>query len=136
MFYYTAFGFNIASELEFPELFISKKHIDVDVHIKMGIAPKFLEDGVTTNPELWVTPDRYLIHFKEVAWYYAENGNLIIIDPFENADAKSPPSWKVEFFHFVNEFDGTIRRAYDDIGIRWNRSFRIAEKGKDKSPKK
>jgi len=89
MFYYTAFGFNIASELEFPELFISKKHIDVDVHIKMGIAPKFLEDGVTTNPELWVTPDRYLIHFKEVAWYYAENGNLIIIDPFENADAKS-----------------------------------------------
>jgi hypothetical protein len=77
MFYYTAFGFNIATELEFPELFISKNHIDIDVHIKVGIAPKFLEDGVTTNPELWVTPDRYLIHFKEVAWYYSENAKSL-----------------------------------------------------------
>jgi hypothetical protein len=89
MFYYTAFGFNIASEIEFPELFINKKSTITDVHIRLGESPKFLKDGITGSPELWLTSNQYLVHFKEVAWYYAEKGNLIIIEPYQNADEKN-----------------------------------------------
>ncbi len=89
MFYYTAFGFNIASEIEFPELFINNKSTTADVHIQLGSSPKFLKDGATEDPNLWITPGKYLIHFKDVSWYYAEKGNLIILEPYQNADAKN-----------------------------------------------
>lgn len=89
MFYYTAFGFNITSEIEFPELLVNKTSAVTDVQIRFGPSPRFLDTGVTDNPDLWITPNQYLIHFKDVSWYYAENGNLIILDPYQNADVKS-----------------------------------------------
>jgi energy-coupling factor transporter ATP-binding protein EcfA2 len=89
MYHYTAFGFNIASEIEFPQLFISENSKTIDVHIRIGTSPKMLPEGKTANPELWITPSKYLIHFKDVAWYYAENGNLIIVDSYPDADIKS-----------------------------------------------
>jgi hypothetical protein len=89
MFYYTAFGFNITSEIEFPELLINKQSKFTDVQIRFGSSPRSIENGDTDNPDLWITPDQYLIHFKDVSWYYAENGNLVIIDPYQNADVKS-----------------------------------------------
>jgi hypothetical protein len=79
---------SIASEIEFPELFINKKKDAADVRIRIGSSPRFIKDGNTDNLELWVTPTQYLIHFKEVAWYYAEKGNLIIADFYPNADIK------------------------------------------------
>ena len=89
MFYYTAFGFNITSEIEFPELFIREQESDSDVNIRIGITPKYLAEGITANPDLWVTPNQYLIHFKDVAWYYAENGDHVIVEPYQNAEPKS-----------------------------------------------
>lgn len=88
MYYYTAFGFNIASEIEFPELFLSPSAAVPDVRIRIGSSPRSIADGTTPNSDLWITPNQYLIHFKDVAWYYAENGNLIIADKESNANPK------------------------------------------------
>ncbi|MBA3673391.1 MAG: hypothetical protein H0W75_00285 [Chitinophagaceae bacterium] len=85
MFYYTAFGFSIASEIYFPELFKRKRSKAIDVHIQIGLTPRFIDNGTTPNPELWITPDEYLIHFKDVAYYYAQNGNRIIVELYKNA---------------------------------------------------
>ncbi len=89
MFYYTAFGFSIASEIYFPELLIRKKPKSADIQIQIGSTPKSLDEGVTDNPELWITPDKYLIHFKDSAYYYAENGKRIIVEPYKNAEPNS-----------------------------------------------
>jgi len=89
MYYYTAFGFCIASEIHFPELLENSKTDTYDINIRIGPSPRNIENGITDNPELWITPEKYLIHFKNVAYYYAENGNSIIIEPYENAEPKS-----------------------------------------------
>ena len=86
MFYYTAFGLNISSEIEFPEMLISTKADSTDVNIILGKVPPFPEDGSTINERLWITPNEFLMHFKDVATYYAKNGNLIIAEV--NADAE------------------------------------------------
>ncbi len=89
MFYYTAFGFSIASEISFPELFVRKKTKLIDVQIKIGTTPRTIANGETPNPDLWITPDKYLIHFKDAAYYYAENGKRIIVEPYKNAEPNS-----------------------------------------------
>ena len=88
MFQYTAFGLNIASEIEFPEMFLSKNTELVDVHIRIGKTPKFIKDGRTENSELQITPNEFLMHFKDVARYYATEGNLIIAEPYPDANIK------------------------------------------------
>ena len=88
MFYYTAFGLQIASETAFPEMFLSEETDHIDVHIRIGETPKSIQAGITENPELWITPDEFLMHFKDVARYYATGGNLIIAELYPSANQK------------------------------------------------
>lgn len=89
MFYYTAFGFTIASEIYFPELFVNGISKPPDVRIRRGTTPRSLDESATADPNLWINPDQYLIHINEVAWYYVENGNLVIAEPYAEAEEKS-----------------------------------------------
>ncbi len=88
MFYYTAFGLNIASEIEFPEMLLSTKTDLIDVNIIPGKVPEFLAEDSKISERLWITPNEFLMHFKDVASYYAKNGNLIIADVAPNAEKK------------------------------------------------
>lgn len=84
MFYYQAFGWTIASELECPELISTDRTDMVDVQIKFGMTPKAIQNAThKENKFLWQqsTATEFLYHFREVATYYATNGDLILIQP-------------------------------------------------------
>jgi hypothetical protein len=89
MFYYTAFGLTIASEFEFPELIINDQQVNIDVRIQIGTTPKSIEGATLCGHNLWVSPTQCLQQIEEVAYYYAENGNLVVVEPYANADQKS-----------------------------------------------
>ena len=88
MFNYIAFGLHIASEIEFPELFPDSQTNPADVSITIGKTPENLTAGKIDNVELWITPEEYLIHYKDIGWYYASNGKEIIVQPCSKSDPK------------------------------------------------
>ena len=88
MFYYTAFGLIISSEIQFPEL-VASENKEADVKITIGVTPKLIESPNFSNTEFTITPTLFLQHIDEVAYYYAEKGEIIIVEPYKNADLKS-----------------------------------------------
>lgn len=88
MFFYWAYGLEIQSELEFPEMYpyAVKKP---DLEIKFGKVP-----AVLTGPELiakekfFISPTEYLIHLP-ICSYYVKEGASITIELKENADIPS-----------------------------------------------
>lgn len=88
MFYYTAFGLIISSEIQFPELVVSENK-EADVKITIGVTPKFIESPDFSNNGFTFTPTQFLQHIEEVAYFYAEKGESIIVEQYKNADRKS-----------------------------------------------
>lgn len=89
MYQYWGFGLNIASEIEFPELFPSGFE-QADVTIRLGVTPQQLAgDGVIKKVRVAISPDEYLLQSVNVANYYAAHGDTIIVEPLPGADEKS-----------------------------------------------
>ncbi len=88
MFYYTAFGLIISSEIQFPEL-VASENKEADLKIIIGVTPKLLENPDFSNDEFSITPTQFLQHIEEVAYYYAEKGEIIIVEPYKDADLRS-----------------------------------------------
>lgn len=89
IFKYWAFGLQIESEIEFPELFPFAFE-QADLKISLGVIPKQLTgDKVVQKVNVIMSPDEYIIRIVNVANYYAAHGNQIIVEAASGADEKS-----------------------------------------------
>ncbi len=87
MFYYWAFGLRIKSELEFPELLSLSENEFHDIELVCGIAPEHkLENLDDAKKSIYISSDAYKLILPEVATYWAEKGNRIIIQTALLAD--------------------------------------------------
>jgi len=88
MFFYWAYGLEIVSELEFPEMYpyAVKKP---DLEIKFGKVPAALTGHeVIAKEKFFISPTEYLIHLP-ICTYYVKEGASITIELKENADLPS-----------------------------------------------
>ncbi len=88
MFFYWAYGLEIVSELEFPEMYpygVKKP----DLEIKIGTVPAVLTGPeVIAKEKFFISPTEYLIHLP-ICSYYVKEGASITIELRENADLHS-----------------------------------------------
>jgi len=88
MFFYWAYGLEIVSELEFPEMYpygVKKP----DLEIKIGTVPAVLTGPeVIAKEKFFISPTEYLIHLP-ICSYYVKEGASITIELKENADLPS-----------------------------------------------
>ncbi len=88
MFFYWAYGLEIVSELEFPEMYpyAVKKP---DLEIKFGKVPTVLTGPeVIAKEKFFISSTEYLIHLP-ICSYYVKEGNSITIELKEHADLPS-----------------------------------------------
>ena len=88
MFFYWAYGLEIVSEREFPEMYpyAVKKP---DLEIKFGKVPAMLTGPeVIAKEKFFISPTEYLIHLP-ICSYYVKGGASITIELRENADLPS-----------------------------------------------
>jgi hypothetical protein len=88
MFFYWAYGLEIVSELEFPEMYpyaVKKPNLE----IKFGSVPAVLTGPeVIAKEKFFISPTEYLIHLP-ICSYYVKVGASITIELRENADLPS-----------------------------------------------
>ena len=88
MFFYWAYGLEIQSELEFPEMHPYAVKMP-DLEIKFGKVPAMLTGHeVIAKEKFFVSPTEYLIHLP-ICSYYVKEGASITIELRENADLPS-----------------------------------------------
>lgn len=87
---YWGYGLNILSEIEFPELLPYEFTDMPDLNIRLDNAPETITgENVVHKVRVSISPDQYLLKVRDVAHYYASNGNQIIIQPLPSGDEKS-----------------------------------------------
>jgi hypothetical protein len=77
MFYYRAFGLNIASEVELPELVEGVLPADIEIHY--GNVPSSIENPLTSGVRFQASPQLFLLKVDYVARYLIKGGKEIII---------------------------------------------------------
>jgi len=88
MYTYWAYGLEVVSELEFPEMYPYAVKMP-DLEIKFGKVPAMLTGHeVIANEKFFISPTEYLIHLP-ICSYYVKEGASIIIELKENADLPS-----------------------------------------------
>jgi hypothetical protein len=79
-YYYFAYGLNIQSEIELPELLPSTNN-KVDVEITFGECPITLTNCLKKGVIFEIGANEYLFEIIDVARFYIADGNKIIIEP-------------------------------------------------------
>jgi hypothetical protein len=88
MFYYWAYGMNIESEMEFPEM-LPYKGESIDLSIRLGKAPASIPDPPLKEVgSMQMSASHYRLELP-ICTYYVKEGKEIIIDIKPNADDKS-----------------------------------------------
>ena len=81
MYYYNVFGLNFASELDLPMFNSISEPDEIDVHIKFGSVPEFLENPKDSRVLFEAKPNQFLLRFTIYpVRYFVENGNQITIE--------------------------------------------------------
>lgn len=87
MYKYFGFGLNIASEIEMPELVPADFEVH-DILISIGTVPDSVsEEEVFSKWFFSLGKSEYILKIKDIARYYAKDGNTIIIQPDANVEA-------------------------------------------------
>ena len=81
---YKAFGLNIESEFELPEL--AKLDVKPDVTIVYGETPQHLQNPAIQTPWYEIKAGEFLLTVDHIAKYYVENGRRIVIKPLTGSD--------------------------------------------------
>jgi hypothetical protein len=81
-YYYKAFGIQIASEIQCPELLPGNE--ETEVYIKYGPVPKNIDHVETTGPHFQSSENEFLLHVNGIAHFLVKDGKEITIEPFEN----------------------------------------------------
>lgn len=87
--YYFAYGLSIATEIDFPELFIIDRVTTPDVYVSIDKVPPQLIDQANEQKSLIINATEFFLPVSDIAFYYATNGNKVIIEPLPGADEKS-----------------------------------------------
>ena len=88
MFYYWAYGMNIESEMEFPEM-LPYKGESIDLRIRLGKAPASIPDPPLKEVgSMQMSANHYRLELP-ICTYYVKEGKEITIDIKPNADDKS-----------------------------------------------
>ena len=80
----SAFGLAFETAMELPEMdgtFCAQ----ADVRIELGEAPGHLENAEYANPWYEAAGDRFLLRVPEIANFYVENGNRIVVEGLSGA---------------------------------------------------
>ena len=81
---YRAYGINIASEIECPELLEGGD--PVDVQISIGEVPETLEGDYVSGRKFYAKPDQLLIHTNTIAKILVSEGKRIVVEPRPGAE--------------------------------------------------
>lgn len=86
---YHAFGLQIDSEIECPQLLAGERSmLPPDVHIRAGAVPHELENALYRGTNYQIETDRFLLHIAGVARYLVSSGCEILVEPYLFADFK------------------------------------------------
>lgn len=100
MFYYWAFGLNICSEIEFPELYPISVIEKYDLAIEIGSVRVHSQESLLDEKRgMYISSKEYKLIVSGVARYWAERGDRIIIQPDSNSEIN-----KVRLFCLSNVF--------------------------------
>ncbi len=76
---YTAFGLNIQSEIELPELLASQGL--ADIIIALGSVPEHINNSSETTPWYEIGMGQFLLRVDGISKYYVTDGKHIILEP-------------------------------------------------------
>lgn len=106
MYYYWAYGLRVKSEMEFPELLSLSENKFHDIELIYGIAPEHKQENLhDVKKNIYISSDAYKLILPDVATYWAEKGNSIIIQPVLLADMS-----KVRLFCLSNVFAAILNQ--------------------------
>ena len=106
MYYYWAYGLTIKSEIEFPELLPLPENVIHDIELICGIAPEHNQENLhDAKKTIYISSDAYKLILPDIASYWAENGNSIIVQPALLADMS-----KVRLFCLSNVFAAILNQ--------------------------
>jgi hypothetical protein len=80
MYFYKAFNFSIASELEVPEFLPGDGA--TDIIIKAGHVPDHLNDPVEKGLRYQIAPGEFLLNVDRIARFHVKQGKQITFEPF------------------------------------------------------
>ncbi len=80
-FTYKAFGLNIKSDFEIPELLVSDGVPDIE--IKIGKTPQKLDKVINKGVMYQAAKNEFLLEVNNIAKYFVANGNKINVEPFK-----------------------------------------------------
>jgi len=106
---YKAFGLNILSEFEIPELVESSGNSDVE--ISLGKVPKKLDQITKRGVKYQATKDQFLLEVDRIAKFYVQDGEKIVVEIF-----KKNPDREVRLFLLGSAFGALF------IPYSWKRS--------------
>jgi len=106
MYYYWAFGLNIHAEIPFPELYEVAAFNEPDAVLICGKVPQNIEGEFGFRSEsIMISPKEYILHVKDVASYYVQEGKRIVIEKSEDVDWDS-----VRLFCLSNAFAALLQQ--------------------------
>ncbi len=88
MYYYSVFGWNVASEFKLVELFEGSNKSEVDITIKEKSVTKDLDGAHKKGIGFQVKPGHYQLNIEGIARFYVIDGKEIWIDQEEGVDFK------------------------------------------------
>jgi energy-coupling factor transporter ATP-binding protein EcfA2 len=106
MYNYWAYGLNIQSEIQFPELFETSECKNPDAILLLGLVPNSIEGELGFRSEdIMISPNSYLLHVKGVASYFVSGGKQIEIEKDPAGDLDS-----VRLFCLSNAFAALLHQ--------------------------
>ena len=106
MYYYWAYGLTIQSSVLFPELFPMEETGTTDVELVIGdVQDTIAGDTGFRSSHLMISSSEYLLHVKDIASYYVQEGSKLIIQPTEGADWES-----IRLFCLSNAFAALLHQ--------------------------
>jgi len=87
---YTVFGLTLQSDIVLPELFSAGPGAMPDVTVRYdAVDPDTLGEAARVGPQLWVSPERFILEIPRVARFEVAQGTEIRVDPAPGVDAES-----------------------------------------------
>jgi hypothetical protein len=87
---YTVFALTLKSEIALPELPVGAPDAMPDVTVSYGaVDPDSLGEAARVGPQLWVSPDRFILEIPRVARFEVARGTEIRVDPAPGIDPES-----------------------------------------------
>jgi hypothetical protein len=106
MYYYWAYGLNIHAEIPFPELYEVAPFDEPDAVLICGKVPQDIQGEFGFRSEsIMISPKEYILHVKDVASYYVQEGKRIVIEKKEESDWDS-----VRLFCLSNAFAALLQQ--------------------------